>query len=126
MAFFNACQTCGAQLQQKGRGRPRRFCSGACRMRDWRRRRMLRAYAVFADSDQPLPADYEVDELLDEVDLRGFVQDPDERVAETVMAARALVASFSFLGTVARPTLAYRCGEAAREIAEVLHRRFEE
>ena len=50
------CLVCGEPLQHKPTGRPRRFCSPACRQKDWREvRKWAKAAVDAALTGEPEP-----------------------------------------------------------------------
>ena len=123
MLAINQCAFCSAQLQRSARGRPRLYCSDACRDR------ARRAREERESAEQPLPYDEidpaggacDVEELAGLLELPG---DPDEAVVEAILRARQAAASFGMAARRARPQLAFRCSRAAGEIAAVLRRQF--
>ena len=123
MLAINKCAFCSAQLQRSRRGRPRLFCSDACRDRA-RRAREERECA-----EQPLPYG-EIDpagRVCEAEELAGLLElpgDPDEAVVEAILRARQAAASFGVAARRARPQLAFRCSRAADEIAALLRRQF--
>jgi hypothetical protein len=127
MLAINRCVWCSAELQRARRGRPRLYCSDACRDRA---RRFRQASEL---GGQPPPYG-EVDPaagsagLGDAGELAGspleLPRDPDEAVVEAILRARQAAASLGLAARRARPQLAFRCERAAEEIAALLRRHF--
>lgn len=55
------CWTCGAELRRKRNGRPRKYCSAACRQKASRNRVILEAVAEAEKLRSILAAEAEID-----------------------------------------------------------------
>ena len=110
MVYVSRCFWCDAELEQKGRGRPRLFCSEACRKhyRRWR---------------ESLPA-VESDEARALTELFGIPADPDEAVALELQAACATVQGLRIVARRARPQLAVRLVATSQALEDALREHF--
>ncbi len=99
------CAWCSAELPARRvqRGRPRVYCSAACRQAA-RRERLRCAPLLPSRDDAPGLA------------WQAPTTSPDEEVVRAYCDARALAASFARLGHEARRPLAFRC----QRLAEIL------
>jgi hypothetical protein len=105
---------CDKPVRQQKTGRPRRFCSDACRKAAYNLRRseivwepMDAGRAESAVTPGPPPAR------------------PDEAVASAILEARTIAGAFTHLGSHARPQLAWRCAKAGEAIHAALDDYFE-
>lgn len=125
------CAQCGAPIEQRrGRGRPRRYCSDACRRAAQRVR--AAAWQWVEEGDEAQGASWTNDglETLDDAcgprhaPARG-VPAPDqstvERVTETITAAIAVAAELRRHSVGAEhPGIAARCGRIAEALDAAL------
>jgi hypothetical protein len=128
MLAIKRCVWCSAELQRARRGRPRLYCSDACRDRARRFRQASElggqplAYGeVDPAAGSDAPGDVEEELASSPLELP---RDPDEAVVEAILRARQAAASFGLAARRARPQLAFRCERAAEEIAALLRRHF--
>lgn len=116
------CRHCDAPITQPaGRGRPRSYCTSACRQRA-ARAAQRRLEAVLASvvggpelADRMRAA---LAQLPDEA-LR-LASDPDEAALRVLSEAWIAVEKLSRIAAVARPELAARCSAAAAALAASL------
>ena len=99
---------CQQRLTQPKRGRPRRFCSAACRKAAYDVRRNTIAWEALdpahaEQATEPSPAPR-----------------PDDAVALAIIEARTLAGAFTRLGRHARPQLAWRCEKTGAAIHAAL------
>lgn len=126
------CGSCGAALPPPApTGRPRRYCSDACRDRAKYERRLADAprswsaagNAGFGASTGPDPLTRRA-ENLDAVArlLEGAAPAaPEDRIAEGLQALRSLSWQFRRLGSDVAPQLAWRCVRTADDIDGIMH-----
>ena len=112
---------CSAEMEVAPSGRPRLYCSDACRLRAEHRRRAARLVEPkVAGKD---PSDYagmDIEQLLGPVAER-----PDEAVYESVILARSVASQFAAIAPFARPEFGWRCEAMAQHIAAGVKRWFE-
>ena len=128
MVLISRCLSCGRKVDQPpGKGRPRLYCSRACKARAYRRRRIARFSPWAADAPTFAPAacvsDAELDEAL--TAAASLPQDPDEAVVAAVFAAWTAVRMLARCGEIARNTLAWHCTTVADHLAADLRKHFE-
>ena len=110
MVYVNRCFWCNTELELKGRGRPRLFCSEACR-KHWRRWR------------ESLPAiDSEEAQVLSE--LFGIPADPDEAVAVELQAAYGTMQGLRIVARKARPQVAVGLVATSQALEDALRKHF--
>jgi len=110
MVYVSRCFWCNTELEQKGRGRPRLFCSEACRKhyRRWR---------------ESLPAiDSEEAHALTE--LLGIPADPDEAVALELQVAYGTMQGLRIVARKARPEIAIGLVATSQALEEALREHF--
>jgi hypothetical protein len=120
--LYASCIICGAEFRRAATGRPRLYCSNACRLKAQRDRRSDRVIGVLvggAPGPQP-----ELGSIAPEDILGPRARDPDEAVVESIMLARAVAAAFGVSSRRARPQLSWRCRRMADHIASGLDRYF--
>ena len=104
--LVNLCVVCSSEIKAAGTGRPRLYCSDACRTTA--RRRRAASQEVGAAEVFGLPAN-----------------DPDGAVLQTVLTAGVVAAQFAYNAENARPQFAWRCRKMADHITLGLMRWFE-
>ena len=114
MLILPRCSRCNAPLppSKAGRGRPRVYCSDACRKSACRERRVDGETVLvgqIARGKVPLP----------------IAASTDEQVARVILEARGIAASFLRLGHIARPAFAWRCENVGLAIVAALDMQFE-
>ena len=115
------CFSCSADISIAPVGRPRRFCSNACRLKAQRDRRQTEVVRV-------LVGGMTVQEYagIDPGELLGTsARDPDAAVLECIFTARATAAEFGVTAKLARREFAWRCDAMADHIAAGLRKYFE-
>jgi hypothetical protein len=118
--LVNRCLVCSGEMEIAAKGRPRVYCSNACRSTARRRRREA---AEEATLDGVTPDEYAG---LDVRELLGpSAKDPDAAVLQTVLMARAVAAEFGVAAQIARRQFSWRCEAMANHIAEGLKTYFE-
>ena len=102
------CAWCNGQLPPRQRtGRPRRYCSNACRQSAHRAKT---GYIDWATSvDVPLP------------DLSAPVPDTDEQAVRTLLEMRTLAGVCLRLGIEARPQFAWRFARLGEGIVALMN-----
>ena len=107
------CAWCNGRLPPRRlRGRPRRYCSDACRQSAHRAKTN---YVDWATSAQvPLP------------DLSAPTPDSDEQAVTTLLEVRALAGICQRLGVEARPSFAWRFARLGRGITALADELFSE
>ena len=110
MVYVNRCFWCNAEFELKDRGRPRLFCSEACR-KHWRRWR------------ESLPAvDSQETQALTE--LLGIPADPDEAVALELQAAYGTMQGLRIVARKARPQIAIGLVATSQALEDALREHF--
>ena len=123
MLDLNRCTICGTELRRAATGRPRLYCSNACRLKAQRQRKSDRLLGVMVGGGAGRPQ-HELGDIAPEDILGPKGRDPDEAVVESIMLARAAAAAFGVSGRRARPQLSWRCSRMADHIAAGLDRYF--
>ena len=104
--LVNLCVVCSSEIKAAGTGRPRLYCSDACRMTARRRRA--------------------ANPKLDGAEVFGLpANDPDGAVLQAVLTARVAAAQLAIAAESARPQLSWRCQKMADHISLGLKRWFE-
>lgn len=116
---IDRCLHCATEIPARppGRpGRPRHFCSDRCRKAHYRELRGRVAYRPRELASYP----------LGDLTLPPLPEGPDadELVAQTVLEARAVVATFAGLALVARRDFACRCEHVALDLKRSLDQHF--
>ena len=117
---IHKCVVCSSSFKPAATGRPRLYCSNACRLAAQRRRRIGRATSAPSQATEETVADTEDFARL----VFALPVDPDEAVAKVVLEARSLGACFGFLGRTARPEFSWRCEKMADHVADGLKKYF--
>lgn len=104
-----ACQN---RVKQSATGRPKEYCSEACRHRARRQRKAAAAELLIP------PAHVDIAAVV------GLNGNSDEAVVKMVRLARETSAGFAYVARTARPELSFRCSTVADDIAESLRRNF--
>jgi endogenous inhibitor of DNA gyrase (YacG/DUF329 family) len=110
MVYVSRCFWCNTELEQKGRGRPRLFCSDRCRKRYRRWRESLPA----VDSEEA--------QVLSEV--LGIPADPDEAVSVELLAAYGIMQGLRSVARKARPQVAVRLVATSQALEDALREHF--
>ena len=110
MVYVNRCFWCNTELEQKGRGRPRLFCSDRCRKHYHRWRESLPA----VDSEEA--------QVLSE--LFGIPADPDEAVALELQVAHGNVQGLRIVARRARPQIAIGLVATSQALEDALREHF--
>jgi hypothetical protein len=104
MVRQSSCSVCGEKLVQASKGRARRYCSDACRVRSQRIRK-----AGDLPTDRFIPVELKHAEPI-------VLSGPDEKQVErALLEARTIAFAFLRLSREVHPALAWRCqkiGEA--------------
>ena len=117
------CLVCSTAIKVAPTGRPRMYCSNACRLRAQRQRA---AAAGDPWEGIPLAVDDDPTDLEDlELSALDLQSDPDEALLTTIIGARKTAARFGALERVSRPQFAVGCRAMASLIADGLRRWFE-
>jgi hypothetical protein len=106
-----ARQGCNNEVPQSGRGRPRRFCSDACKTADYKRRRRSGELAPWASA---------LTGSTGEAVLVDTKADSDIQVVAAVHETIMLRNTFERLGRDARVELGVRCQSMSDAISEAL------
>lgn len=123
------CAQCGRDLPPRARtGRPRRYCSGACRMEASRDRQALAVYA----EDVPQPpvelVQAQTREVLLEVAdaiIEGTVSaEPTEQLARAIVETRVLSTQYGRLVPELPPGLAWRAEDMSGVLDRTVDRLF--
>jgi len=110
MVYVSRCFWCNEPLKQKGRGRPRLFCSESCRKHYHRWRESLPA----VDSEEA--------QVLSE--LFGIPADPDEAVSVELQAAYGTMQGLRLVARKARPQLAVGLVATSQALEDALREHF--
>lgn len=98
MTRQTSCSVCGARLTQAPRGRARRYCSDACRVRSQR----LKGTA-------DLPSDQFVPVTLKPAPVVHIHRGDEDQVSRAIVEARAVAFTLTRLSAEVHPALAWRC-----------------
>lgn len=115
------CAQCSKPIRQTGRGRPRKYCSDACRSSAHRQRQD--AWTWLDEAPAEAPAVSSLREALPD-DLVALVTSSDEDVLQDLVAALAIAGRMRRHGVNARPQFAARCGALAADFDKALERHF--
>lgn len=109
------CVTCRRPLEPRAepRGRPRLYCSDACRRRAWRDRQSTVAILEAYDAPAPTPA-------VNPAPSLPPAASTDDQVARAVLELTHIGGAFARLSREARPELAWRAELLAAKIREGL------
>ena len=107
---------CGKEIPPYlGVGRPQEYCDTACRVAAWRARH-ARGYEAAGPVDIAGGCGEDAVEAV----ALGNLGPTDEQAALAVMEARNLIASMKRLSREARPELAWRFSEAAKQLTATM------
>jgi len=123
-----SCSWCGAALPPpKGTGRPRAFCSGACRQAAWKERTAPEGWAGPAVDhvDEAALRTATLDALEAEL-VRAKAAPPVDQLGRAVQEARVLASTFASLSKRVPSPLAWRADGVAVAVREALSRFFED
>jgi hypothetical protein len=129
------CRQCGAPLAQAGRGRPRTYCSDACRRAaqraratawEWLQTEDPQSSAAWLDQDLPSLDDllYEAEHGRRPAATPSPEQSGADAVARTLLAASAVCAELRRHAVAAEPRIAARCAAVADALDGALTREF--
>lgn len=125
---MSRCQHCGQPLQQTFRGRPRRYCSDACRKAAQRARRAAWVWLETHDPERAkLPT---VEEMYAAEHGAGVAAPPSpdrstpDDVVQSVLAAKAVAVELRRHGVAAAPLIGARCAAVARALDAALAEQF--
>jgi hypothetical protein len=120
MLPIDTCTVCGDEIARAPNGRPRLYCSNACRQKAKRARQAERRCGSLRPSLEP----QDIGGLTVSDLLGPKLHDPDEAVAESIVLARSAAAAFGVSAERARPQLAWRCEAMSQHIASGLRKYF--
>ena len=123
------CAQCGRALPPRARtGRPRRYCSGACRTEASRDRQALEVYVE--DVEQPpakLVAAQVREELLEVAEavlVSELSAPPEDRLARAIVETRVLSTEYGRLAPELPPGLAWRAEDMSTSLDRSVDRLF--